>query len=59
MLEWLVEKPAALRLIKCLRAVREAGITTADLGGSAATRNITAAVVKKSKTRLGAEKAVQ
>lgn len=59
MLEWLGEKQAALRLMECVEAVCEAGITTADLGGSASTKDVTAAVVKEIKTRLGSVKTVQ
>jgi isocitrate/isopropylmalate dehydrogenase len=59
MLEWLGEEQASKRLMECVEAVCESGITTADLGGSASTKEVTAAVVKEIRTRLGSGKAVQ
>lgn len=45
MLDWLGEHEAAAELIKAVEAVCERGITTRDLGGTATTKEVTAAVV--------------
>jgi isocitrate/isopropylmalate dehydrogenase len=45
MLEWLGEHAAAARLMECVERVCERGVMTADLGGSAGTKEVTAAVV--------------
>ena len=45
MLEWLGEKKAGEDLMKAVEAVCKKGITTRDLGGTANTKEVTAAVV--------------
>lgn len=45
MLEWLGEKEAGEDLMKAVERVCEAGVKTRDLGGSATTKEVTAAVV--------------
>jgi len=45
MLDWLGEEAAAQKLMECVEKVCEKGILTADLGGSAKTKEVTAAVV--------------
>jgi len=47
MLDWLGEEAAAQKLMECVEKVCEKGILTADLGGSAKTREVTAAVVEE------------
>ena len=44
MLSWLGEEAAAQRLLECVERVCEKGIKTTDLGGSANTAQVTAAV---------------
>lgn len=45
MLEWLGEGEAARELMKSVERVCSSGIMTGDLGGTATTREVTAAVV--------------
>ncbi|KAF9889857.1 hypothetical protein FE257_006947 [Aspergillus nanangensis] len=45
MLEWLGEGTAAQKLMESVETVCERGVLTADLGGSASTKEVTAAVV--------------
>ncbi|EEY23043.1 tartrate dehydrogenase/decarboxylase [Verticillium alfalfae VaMs.102] len=60
MLTWVGEKQAADQLMECVEAVCQAGINTPDLGGSATTKEVTAAVIAEIKTKLGkATKAAQ
>lgn len=47
MLDWLGEEAAAQKLIECVEKVCEKGILTADLGGSAKTKEVTSAVVEE------------
>lgn len=44
MLAWLGEVNASERLMECVEIVCERGIVTQDLGGSATTKEVTAAV---------------
>ncbi|KAK1635802.1 tartrate dehydrogenase [Colletotrichum phormii] len=53
MLEWLGEKEAATQLMECVENVTGNGVVTADLGGKATTKEVTAAVVAEIKARLG------
>lgn len=53
MLTWLGEKTAADRLLACVEAVCEKGICTRDLGGSATTKEVTAAVCQKIRAEFG------
>lgn len=50
MLAWLGEETAAQKLMQCIEAVCERGILTRDLGGSATTKEVTAAVVAEIQT---------
>jgi isocitrate/isopropylmalate dehydrogenase len=52
MLAWLGEEDASLRLMECVEKVCEAGVLSADLGGSATTKEVTAAVVAEIKKSL-------
>lgn len=52
MLAWLGEQEAADVLMQAVEKVCESGVTTRDLGGSATTKEVTAAVVAEIK-RLG------
>ena len=45
MLDHLGETEAAARLMRAVEKVTDAGITTPDVGGTATTRDVTAAVV--------------
>jgi isocitrate/isopropylmalate dehydrogenase len=45
MLDWLGEKDAARQLMQCVETVCERGVLTQDLGGTATTKEVTAAVV--------------
>lgn len=45
MLAWLGEKDAADQLMKSVERVCAAGVMTGDLGGTATTKDVTAAVV--------------
>lgn len=45
MLDWLGEKDAARQLMQCVETVCEGGVLTPDLGGTATTKDVTAAVV--------------
>ena len=56
MLAWLGENQASQQLMECVEAVCQAGVTTADLGGSASTKEVTAATVKEIRSRLGPRK---
>lgn len=56
MLEWLGEKEAATQLMECVENVTGNGIVTADLGGKATTKEVTAAVVAEIKAKLGKSK---
>ena len=47
MLSWLGEDEAADRLMKCVEAVCERGVLTADLGGTADTKEVTEAVCRE------------
>lgn len=47
MLEWLGEKEAGEQLMEAVEAVCVDGIKTKDLGGSATTKEVTDAVVKR------------
>lgn len=47
MLEWLGEKDAGEQLMEAVEAVCVDGIKTKDLGGSATTKEVTDAVVKR------------
>lgn len=47
MLEWLGEKEAGEQLMESVEAVCVDGIKTKDLGGSATTKEVTDAVVKR------------
>lgn len=47
MLEWLGEKEAGEQLMEAVEAVCVDGIKTKDLGGSATTKDVTDAVVKR------------
>lgn len=47
MLNWLGEEAAAQKLMQCVESVCEKGILTADLGGNAKTKEVTAAVVEE------------
>ncbi|KAJ0331705.1 hypothetical protein COL5a_002372 [Colletotrichum fioriniae] len=53
MLEWLGEKEAATQLMECVENVTGNGVVTADLGGKATTKEVTAAVVAEIKAKLG------
>ncbi|VUC28844.1 unnamed protein product [Clonostachys rosea] len=53
MLEWLGEGEAAQKLMQVVETVCEAGVLSADLGGSATTKEVTAAVVAEIKKTLG------
>ncbi|KAJ0144646.1 putative tartrate dehydrogenase/decarboxylase TtuC' [Colletotrichum tanaceti] len=57
MLAWLGEKDAAAKLMECVENVTGKGIVTADLGGKASTKEVTAAVVAEIKATLGKNKA--
>ncbi|TQN69988.1 putative tartrate dehydrogenase/decarboxylase TtuC, partial [Colletotrichum shisoi] len=57
MLEWLGEKDAATQLMECVENVTGKGVVTADLGGKATTKEVTAAVVAEIKATLGKSKA--
>ncbi|GKT82330.1 tartrate dehydrogenase [Colletotrichum tofieldiae] len=57
MLEWLGEKEAATQLMECVESVTGKGVVTADLGGKATTKEVTAAVVAEIKATLGKGKA--
>lgn len=46
MLNWLGEEEAAAQLMECVENVCAAGVTTSDLGGSATTKQVTAAVIE-------------
>lgn len=46
MLIWLGEEEAAAKLMESVERVCVAGIVTADLGGSATTKEVTAAVIE-------------
>lgn len=45
MLGWLGEETAAQKLMECVETVCASGLLTADLGGKATTKEVTAAVV--------------
>lgn len=45
MLAWLGEKEASAKLLEWVENVCESGVVTADLGGKATTKEVTAAVV--------------
>lgn len=49
MLEWLGEEEASKKLMDCVENVCEAGILSADLGGTATTKEITQAVQEEIK----------
>lgn len=53
MLEWLGEGEAAQKLMQVVENVCEAGVLSADLGGNATTKEVTAAVVAEIKKSLG------
>uniref|UniRef100_A0A8H7MZ32 D-malate dehydrogenase (decarboxylating) n=1 Tax=Bionectria ochroleuca TaxID=29856 RepID=A0A8H7MZ32_BIOOC len=53
MLEWLGEGEAAQKLMQIVENVCEAGVLSADLGGNATTKEVTAAVVAEIKKSLG------
>ena len=53
MLEWLGEKHAAETLLICVENVCEKGISTRDLGGSATTKEVTAAVIEEIRAYFG------
>lgn len=55
MLAWLGEKDASKALLDAVENVCEAGVVTADLGGKATTKEVTAAVVAEIQ-KLGAGK---
>ncbi|WDK13131.1 tartrate dehydrogenase [Colletotrichum graminicola] len=57
MLEWLGEKGAAAQLMECVESVTGRGIMTADLGGKATTKEVTAAVVGEIQATLRRGKA--
>ncbi|CAI0651505.1 unnamed protein product, partial [Colletotrichum noveboracense] len=52
MLAWLGEKDAADKLMEVVESVTGKGIVTADLGGKATTKEVTAAVVAEIKEKL-------
>ncbi|KAH7156613.1 hypothetical protein EDB81DRAFT_644955 [Dactylonectria macrodidyma] len=52
MLAWLGEDDAATKLMQCVENVCGAGVLSADLGGSATTKEVTAAVVAEVKKTL-------
>ncbi|KAK7425686.1 hypothetical protein QQZ08_007785 [Neonectria magnoliae] len=52
MLAWLGEEDASLKLMQCVESVCDAGVLSADLGGSATTKEVTAAVVAEIKKTL-------
>lgn len=47
MLAWLGEEDASIKLMQAVESVCEAGILSADLGGKATTKEVTAAVVRE------------
>lgn len=53
MLAWLGEKEAADSLMEVVERVTGRGIVTADLGGKATTKEVTAAVIEEIRTSLG------
>lgn len=53
MLAWLGEDAAAKVLLDTVEQVCESGVVTADLGGKATTKDVTAAVVKALKEGAG------
>ncbi|PKS11141.1 hypothetical protein jhhlp_002902 [Lomentospora prolificans] len=53
MLAWLGEESAAAELMRCVEAVCASGVATVDLGGTATTKEVTAAVVAEIKKSLG------
>lgn len=53
MLAWLGEEDASLKLMECVESVCASGVVTQDLGGSATTKEVTAAVVAEIKKTLG------
>lgn len=57
MLAWLGEEDASEKLMTCVEAVCESGISTADLGGKATTKEVTQAVVDDIRSRLSGKKA--
>ncbi|KAH7001228.1 hypothetical protein EDB80DRAFT_87238 [Ilyonectria destructans] len=52
MMTWLGEEEASLKLMQCVENVCEAGVLSADLGGTATTKEVTAAVVAEIKKTL-------
>lgn len=51
MLTWLGEEEASTELMRAVEAVCVSGITTVDLGGTATTKEVTAAVVAEIKLK--------
>lgn len=51
MLAWLGEEAAAAELMICVESVCEAGVVTADLGGTAPTDQVTEAVISEIRKR--------
>lgn len=47
MLAWLGEEKAAQQLMDCVERVSESGVVTGDLGGTATTKQVTAAMVEE------------
>ncbi len=56
MLAWLGEEEAAAQLMACVENVCGAGVVTADLGGTATTKQVTEAVIAEIKSTLRHEK---
>jgi isocitrate/isopropylmalate dehydrogenase len=56
MLAWLGEEEAAAKLMTCVESVCGAGVVTADLGGTATTKQVTEAVITEIKATLGCNK---
>ncbi|KAH8734467.1 hypothetical protein BGZ61DRAFT_503165 [Ilyonectria robusta] len=52
MMTWLGEEEASLKLMQCVENVCDAGVLSADLGGTATTKEVTAAVVAEIKKTL-------
>ncbi|KAH6991180.1 hypothetical protein BKA56DRAFT_474522 [Ilyonectria sp. MPI-CAGE-AT-0026] len=52
MMTWLGEEDASLKLMQCVENVCDAGVLSADLGGTATTKEVTAAVVAEIKKTL-------
>lgn len=53
MLAWLGEKDASMKLLEAVERVCEKGVVTADLGGTATTKQVTDAVIDEIKALYG------